>query len=400
MGEITYKIVIEHKSRGIGFSAKEALKNFQKQDSSPIKKVTFAGRNTNQKSEFLVVLDDQTTIDYLTNCIEGSGRMPHEKGAYQITDIELFEEEPDNTELKNTKADLASKVKALDQLQRESKKLRAELAEAQREEINQPLQGLLLYFENLDYKADNILDDSVDSGFLSRVLSGKLENKPVDYVNHVLGKELSGEEVQEALKYNLDREIPEADREYNEAKDELKFLESLKDGSSGVPESLVPTLINNIESKDHQKTISSYRALEEESEKKKELAAKVEGISKKFERFSEQISLLLEASEELPIIVYKQKNSLEIYFPFIRSSTKTGLINNLGNDLSFNDIVVEQLEHKFVAYKGELSDESEDTMPQSLDERLNFYISSIMEDVPFTLQAAGYNKVKPTILIS
>lgn len=402
MGETTYIVTIEHKERGIGFSARTALQNHQKQDSSPIKKVTFAKQSTNKKSELSVVLDDQATVDYLTNCIENSGRMPSQKDSYQIKSIKLAEKEIDNTELNETKTKLANKAKAIRTLQEENEELRAQLSDIKREEIKEPLQGLLLYFDNLDYKADNVLDNSVDSGFLRRVLRGGLENKLVDYVNHVLGQQLDEVEVEEILQYDLNEtnsEFEKAKEEHDKAQEELNFLEKLKDGSSEVPTTIVPSLIENIEAKDHQRTINRYKKLEEEDNKKKELVTKIKRFKSKFEKFSEQIGILLEASEELPVIFYNQKESLEIYFPFIRNSTKTGIINNLGNDLSFSSITLEPLDHKFVAYKTQLEIDPENNT-QSLDERLNFYISSMMEDVPFTLQVAGYNAIKPTILIS
>lgn len=380
MADLKYKIKISHRDKGLGFNAKTALQNAQRQETSPIKQARFSGQPSSSNTNIEVTVDDVTLRDIITNTINSSGMMP-KGGLYTIEGVELQEE--DNSRMKDLQRESGALHRQLKTLREENAELRQSLTR-NRAEVNTPLEGLLAYFETTNYSPEVILEDSTDLDFAQRVFSGDIENNFVNYANHVLGESLSEEEVERVLAYEPD-EMPELHSRYETAMKELGFLEKLKSGKTEIPETLCATYIEVIEEKGHDETIREYESRVQEQKEVMLKQGKLKQLKGKYDSFSEQIDLLTQASGEVPVIFHLGENNVEVYFPFRVRDVKAGFIEDLRKEVEtyFENATVGYLDSKFVAYR------------VNGGEGFTEGVDHLVEDTPVTLRVAGFNTIVP-----
>ncbi len=390
MTNLTYILTMSHKDRGIGFTAKTALQNAQKSPHSPIVQAKFSGTSSSSETIFEIEVEDSPLTAIIENAINSSGRMPAVQGTYKIEKIELqVADSGSSRATKNLQRDLSSAQRQAGLLREENARLRQEstLAAKNKVEITTPLQGLLAYFETTNYNPEVLLEERVDLDFAHRVLSGEIRNTFDNYINHVLGRELSVEDIQKILTYQ-EIESEESARlraEYETAKTELEYLEKLKSGKTDIPETLRPAYIKFIEDKKHEKTVNEYDAKQQEQKKIIAEKAMLLKLKEKYGTFSDSINLLTDASSEVPVIFNMLKNTVEIYFPFNSRDVKSGFIDDLTKELKsyFDDAEVELLEGKQVAYKIVNGKNLADA------------VDTLIEDTPVTLKVSGFSKIVP-----
>src|SRR3989338_6104570 len=143
MAQLTYVISIRHKDKGLGFTAKTALQNAQRQTVSPIKQAKFFGQPTGSHSQIEVVVDDAILCDTLTKIITSSGRMPNQDGMSTIEEVKLESKEgPLQQEVENLKRQQGSSQREITLLREEIGTLRQNVAQS-KIKVNTPLEGLL-----------------------------------------------------------------------------------------------------------------------------------------------------------------------------------------------------------------------------------------------------------------
>ncbi len=383
MADLTYLVTIEHRDRGVGFTARTALQNAQKQGTSPIKQAKFSGQPTGSHTDIEVTIDDASLRETIIGAIDVSGRMPSKPGLYSIRSVELQRGEADLEELQRH-----SKVsqRQLASLREENARLRQGLTSS-RIEVNTPLEGLLTYFATTNYSTGVILDDSADLDFARRVFGENIENKFVNYANHVLGENLSEEDIERVLAYKpkAPEEMSELHLRYEAAKKELGFLEKLKSGETEIPETLRDDYIRVIEVKGHGETVREYMAQVQAQENAESNQEKLRQLKDKYDSFSEKMDLLNQAGGIVPVIFNFKESGVELYFPFNVRDVKSGFIGDLRTEVEthFGNATVESLEHKFVAYQ--VTNGS--NCVEGVDHLVN--------DTPITLRVAGFDKITP-----
>ena len=105
----------------------------------------------------------------------------------------------------------------------------------------------------------------------------------------------------------------------------------------------------------------------------------------RYSLFSEKISLVINAGEEIPIIFNFKENSLELYFPFDIKNINGRFIGDLKKEIEtyFENGIVEPLDNEFVAYEVYSEHGFRDS------------IEHMTKDIPVTLITAGFNKIVP-----
>ncbi len=387
MAELKYRITVEHKEKGVGFTAKEALQNAQRQGHGPVVQAKFHKPPCSSGTELEVTVDDSMLTETLVQMIENSGRMPTINGSYRITEVNLLSEEAFESEKANLEKLLNSSNREVSRLTDDNAALRRELGDAKRV-IESPLNACLSYFDTLHFSSDMLLDDAADISFARRVLSNDLENCFVNYVNHILGTRLDDEEVAELLEFDSENELAvtsELETAYFIAKSELEFLEKVRSGDAGIPESLLEDTVNVIEGKGHDKTIAEYDSLVAKCSNKKKLHAKIFGLKNNYDTFSEHLDLLESDGLPIPAIFQEIEGGIQIYFPFKSRNAKAGFINDLRREICkyFRTEDVSVIDHNFIGYDVKLIDGRRDYVPQ------------FTEDIPFTLQLLGHNIITP-----
>lgn len=387
MTDLTYIVEIDHKEKGIGFTAKTALKNAQKQKTSPITNVRFSKQPTGSHTTLEVTIKDTPLTDIITSVIESSGRMPTTNGSYSIKSIELQKKEDNLQEkMKSLQRKQGSFQRQLTTLREENAQLRKSLTQ-QHVEVDTPLEGLLAYFSTTDYSPEVVLDNPADIDFAQRVLSGDTTNLFVNYANHVLGECLTQEEVDTILNYKAkdSTELSALHLRYEIAKKELDFLKKLKSGDTEIPETLRAEYIKVIEEKGHDETVRAYESTVQEQEEAQLRQKNLRQLKENYDSFSEQVTLLTQVKQEVPVIINHMKSSVEIYFPFVVRDVKAGFIGDLKKEIEtyFEGATIEQIDNTFVAYRIHTNDDSAEE------------VDHLVEETPVTLQVAGFNKIVP-----
>jgi hypothetical protein len=168
----------------------------------------------------------------------------------------------------------------------------------------------------------------------------------------------------------------------------LEFLARLKEGQTETPPSLREEYIQVIESKGHEDTVRAYEARQREQEEAQRRKEAITQLKEKYRAFSEQFELITQDGERLPAIFNTADGSLDIHFPFTAKDINTGFVDALRSDLArhFEAAEIQTLPGNFLAYRL--------AMPENTAAR----VERIAEDAPFTLRAAGFNRIIPYII--
>jgi len=390
MADLKYIVRITHKEKGIGFVTRDALRNSQKQPHSLIKKAAFAEESSTERTVLEVTVDDGHIGNFIRNTIEKSGRMPSGQGNYSIDSIEFVEESISRERVKELEKNLGSTQRQLGALRDENGKLKHE-AGSKKIEIGSPVEGLLAYFETKKYLPELIFEDPAEIGFARRVVCEHTGDTFEEYANHMLGRRVAQEDIEAALSYKSEEpeELKGLKTKYDIAKSEMHFLAKLKEGSQEIPESLRGDYIKLIEAKGHDETIKEYEGKVKERQETGKLKDTIEKLKERHSAFSENFGLISQAGNEVEVIfAARNGDKLDVYFPFVARNMKAGFIEDLKKELQAyfeqgSIVEARQLENKFVAYS--LTGINDITGK----------ISHVMDDVPFTLRIAGFNKVVP-----
>jgi len=259
MDELTYLVRIKHKEKGIGYTAKTALQKHQKQETSKITKAQFHVQPSSKKTLIEVTVNDSEFRETIEAAITKSGRTP--TSGWEIESIEVL------SEGEAYKEKYLTIRKERDDLQGENEQLNRRIR-LEKPKIETPLEGLLAFFETIDHSADIMLDDADDLEFTRRVMSGQVQDTFRNYVNYILGKNYSEEDIEAILSYEPvhPEEMQELESRYEVAKRELEYLNKIESETSDIPDSLREEYIKIIQSKNHPKTIEEYEAIMQESD--------------------------------------------------------------------------------------------------------------------------------------
>ncbi len=384
MADLKYVVDLSYRSKGIAFSAREALRNALKQDTSPITKAVFLGEPTGSSAQLEVTIDDSLFCRTITNAIDTSGRMPHDPGLYTIERV-VLQTEGNPKVGKDIQKGYAAAQREVVVLRDENARLRQDLTRP-RVEVHTPLDGLLAYFESTKYSPEVLLEDSADLDFARRVFGKEMNNTFSNYVTLILGESVTEEEVQRILAFTVDSsdERTKFHGEYVIAKAELDYLHEVKSGKVDMPETVRQSCISFIEAKRLDDTVKAYESrvkAQEEVVLKQEI---FRDLKVKYHSFSEKMDLLTQAGGDVPVIFKFNEEGLELYFPFQSKVVAGGFVDDLQKDVEacFGKAATKYLDHKFVVY-------------QVLGSDLNEGVNRLVEDAPITLRVAGFNRIIP-----
>ncbi len=385
MADLKYVVTLSHRGKGIGFSAREALRNAAKQDKSSITRAVFCGEQTGTSTKLEVTIGDDLLRRTITGAIDVSGRMPTIKGLYTIESVLLQEGANTPVEGNSIRDQYAASQQQVAELREENERLRQALAKP-RDEVHTPLEGLLAYFESTTYSPEVLFDDSTDLDFARRVLGKEIGNQFSDYVNDTLCESLVEDEVDRILAYTPESsdERTKSDAKYDIARKELDFLQKLKSGKVDMPDTVRESTIALIEAKRHPDTIQAYKSRIQEQEELESKQETLRELKVKYDSFSEKIDLLTQAGEDVPVIFNFDDGGIDLYFPFQSVVTNPGFVDDLGKELGtyFGKSEIQSLEHKFVGYRVLGSD-------------LTGGVDRLVEEAPVTLTVAGFNRIIP-----
>ena len=390
MTDHRYNVRITHKDKGVGFTVRDALRNSQKQPHSPIRQARFSGEPSGSETIIEVTVDDTPTREFIRKSIENSGRVPSIPGIYSIESIELLEDgaQREGKRVKELERELGTAQRETARLRDESSKLRQEATHNVK--LESPVHGLLAYFDTRRYSPNTMFSDPAEIGFARSVVCEHRENTFEEYASHILGRRIAKEEIEVALTYNPEKpdDMKALRSKYETARAETEFLSTLKEEISGIPASLREDYIRVIEQKNHAETINVYESKVKERQETEKLRGTLEELKTKYTAFSEGFSLLSQAGDEVEVIFAPRKGGeLDVYFPFVARNVKAGFIDDLKKELhtyfGSNGTDVKPLENRFVAYTISGGKEISDK------------VGHMVEDVPFTLRIAGFNKLIP-----
>ncbi len=385
MTDLKYVVSLSHRSKGIAFSAREALRNAVKQGTSPIRQAVFSGEPTGASSRLEVTIDDELLCRAITTAIDTSGRMPHDKKSYTVNSIVLQEEANAPEDKKDFQPEYVAIRQQVDLLLEENAQLRQDLME-RKVEVQTPLDGLLAYFESTKYSPEVLLDDSADLDFARRVFGKKMKNTFSNYITHILGESVTEEEVEQILAFTAESsdERTKSGAEYETAKTELAYLQTVKSGKVDMPGTVRESLITLLESRKLEDTIRVYEARIKEEQEVALKQEKFRDLKVKYNSFSEKMHLLAHAGGDVPVIFNYNESGLELYFPFRSTAAPAGFVDDLQREVGscFGKAATKSLGRKFVVYQVSGSD-------------LNEGVDRLVEDAPVTLRVAGFNRIIP-----
>jgi len=389
MEQITYVIHLTHKERGVGFSAKQVFQGQINQEHSPIIAVRLA-EHTSDRSELYITLQGDANQELLENVLQRSGRMPRDTGTYKIESIEL--------QISDDHPSLVQKVVAIEKkytgsisrLQLEKNELQERLTQAAVKSVNSPLEGLLLYFEKIhpQYSLSTMIEEPKDLHFVREVLKGEKANTFLEYHNYQHTELLTEPQLEEILAFTPADISDEQEQLYTkaqEARQELDYLQKIERAEVDVPVSLKESIIQQIKARDPERIIAVYDDFSQKTNLKSQQRAEIMQELDKYKIVAEQIELLQKASIEMPMIIYSLDSDLKLYLPVAARGVKSGFLEDLGREMKgrFGEQAA-LLEHKFIAYQlGSNTPENRDLL------------HSMIQEVPFTLRAAGVNKITP-----
>lgn len=383
MANRVYHIAISHKDKGVGFTSKHAIQNYQGQGTLPIKKVRIIDSSSKRsKLEVTIDIEEPDIKEIISNALLKSGRMPTKENLWKIESVKQYDKAK---ELIKEHASLKTRI---NELEEEAANLATALEDSEKK-ISNPLEGLLAYFETTDHSVDTIFEEAADSRFAKRIFSGEVDNDFRSYLKFSLKKEFTEDEIDDILKYESKgkEEIEELRSIYETAKKELEFLKKIEEGETDIPESLRDDYASMIRSKNHEKTIREYEAVVKDEEEKEKNHRMLVQKKKRFDSITDMIELYEEATEELPVIISSYDEGVELYFPIKRREVKEGFISDLGDELKeyYDTDKISTIDSKFVAYNIKTLMAPE-------------YSRELVNNVPLTLKVTGYTELTPLIL--
>ena len=383
MTDIKYVVEITHSEKGIGFLAKDALQSAQRAGGgSLVKQARFAEPPTGSVTKIEVVVDEAYVPEHLSQILVNSGRL--HKGHYEIKSISVVSDE----------ATLRQRVEELEGqyriAQRDTSSLREENTRlrAAVKPVGTPLEGIIKYFDTLDLKPQTFLEDAVDYDFGRLVSAKATPNTFANYVKQVLGTDLGEEQIKAVLGFDpqsANAEFAGLETLYRTALEELVYMQRLEEGSVDMPLTLREDTIKIIKGKTHEAIIKNYEARRQELDKNAELHQILTRLQEKYQKFAEHLELLEVAADEIPVAFNMTGSGVQIYFPFKTRAVRTGFIEDLGREISsyFGGAKLKTLPYDYVAFEVAVS---------------NVRIAPVVEDMPFTLKASGFNRIIPYVL--
>lgn len=389
MGPITYAIYLTHKERGVGFSAKQAFQAQLGQGHSPITAVRL-GEHTSDRSELFITLDGDANEETLTAILQKSGRLPRE-GVWKIDGLELIIPQDHPSLVKERTALEKRYTGTISRLQLEKNELQERIIQSAVKSVNSPLEGLLLYFEKIHptYSLSVMIEEQKDLRFVREVLAGEKTNTFLDYHNFQHAEEpLTEPQLEEILAFTPDDISDEQEKLYiqaQEAQQELDYLQKIERAEIEVPASLKGSIIQQIRAREPERVIARYDDFSQKTNVKSQQRAEIVQEQERYRTVAEQIELLQQASTEMPMIIYSLDSGLRLYLPVATRGVKSGFLEDLGREMKerFGE-QVSPLDHKFIAYQ------LENNTPENMA-----LLHSTIREVPFTLRAAGVNKITP-----
>jgi hypothetical protein len=378
MAELVYIVKVEHKEKGIGYSVKDALQNAQRQDSSPIKEARIIGVPSSSHTNIRVTIDDVVATAVIEQAIRKSGRLPSNGKLYPGINIELQNE---NVTAQEIYHDL-QKTNGHTPLTREN-------SVVPKIEINTPLEGLLGYFSNTRYAPQVLFDNENDIEFAKLLFDGKRENTFVDYVNHALNKNLTQKEINKILREEVlnEEEIAEITSKYEIARKEVEYVINMKNNPE-VPETLKEDIQRIVQQNGSIEIVRDYvHTMKEQSELIK-LKNMLSEVKEKYQTFSDQVALLNEAGQEMPVIFSINSNSVDIYLPFRSQNINSDLVDEIAVELfsNFDGDSIHYLEGDFIGYKIRSSPS------------IAAGISKTIDNAPVALKLAGLKGIIPYVI--
>lgn len=378
---LKYIVEIEHGEKGIGFEAREALKSSQRAGVPLVQQAKFVGQPTGSLTRIEVTVDEGYNAEQIRHLLENSGRLP--RGCYEIKSVTFLSEEEG---LKEKLRELEGQYRAAQSdavaLREENARLRAAIRP-----IASPLEGMLKYFDSLDLTPQTLLEDSADYTFARRVSAREITNTFPNYANHVLGRSFTGEQMEAILKFDSQiahAELSGMEAAYRTALEELAYMQRLTEGSVDIPPTLRDDFIKVIEGKNHKVAIRSYEGKKQEFDETAELHQTLTRLRERYQRFAEHLEILEEAADEIPAVFNMTGSEVQIYLPFKTRVVRTAFIEDLVRELGsyFGRAQITTLPADYVAFEIQAP---------------NARIAPILEDIPFTLKAAGFNRIKPYV---
>jgi hypothetical protein len=388
MQPITYVMVLSHRETGVGVCAQQALRNSIGRSGSPVQRVEVHKRNSHET--ILHVTTNDPNRDYLRNAIERSGRMPAEAGMYRIESVQLYSADSsteDASQLRTLEEQCHTLATERDALNQANARLQRVLADASTQKISSPLEAMLRYFHTLDYRFDTVVDEKIDKEFIQKVFKGNIENTVHAYYQYATGQTMAADDFVIACAFDVDAEKANLDTLLDlvsTARAELEYLEGIEGGHTSVPETLKEEICTMIMEKNHEETIQRYEYQISEFEELRATKERITNAKKYYYRISEVIELLQQESQPLPALFSQlNENTVEVYFPFIARKVKTGLLQDLHQDLQgvFPHCDVQQKPNDFLAY----------TISTKGKDSTSSLVEKMLEETPSMLLLAGYN---------
>lgn len=381
MAVIKYVVELSHEDKGVGYAAQKALHGAQRAGLPLIQQAKFIGSPTGSKTLLEVTVDESYLPEQISHFLENSARLP--EGLYKIVSIKLLSAEE---ELKERLQGLEAQYRAVQSdavaLRDENTRLRAAI-----KPIGSPLEGILKYFDSLELTPQTLLEDSVDYDFARRVSAKQVPNTFPNYANHVLGRSFTEEQIATILKFDSQAatvELSGMEATYRTALEELGYMKRLVEGSADVPAMLREELIKLVKGRNHEATIRKYEGKKQELDETAELHQTLTRLRERYQRFAEHLELLEQAADEVPVLFNITETGAQIYLPFKTRVVRTAFIEDLARELGsyFGGAEITTLPADYVAFEIQAP---------------NARVAPVLEDIPFTLKAAGFNRIMPYV---
>ncbi len=278
----------------------------------------------------------------------------------------------------------------ISRLQLEKNELEERIRQAAIKSVNSPVEGLLLYFEKIHptHSLSTMIEEQKDLHFAREVLKREKPNTFLEYHNYQRTELLTELQLEEILAFtpaDISEEQEKLYTQAQEARQELDYLQKIEQGEVEVPASLKGSIIQQIRARNPEQLIAVYNDFSQKTNLKSQQRTEIGQEQEKYRAVAEQIELLQKASNEMPMIIYSLDAELKVYLPVAARGVKTGFLEDLGREMKerFGEQAV-LLDHKFIAYQ----------LGNNTPENKALLLATI-EEVPFTLRAAGVNRIIP-----
>jgi len=413
-----YKINITQEEKGLGYSAKKALAAQKGLAHSPIEDISLERSDASQSSMIIEVKDsflEKSVWDLVSNILSKSGQIPKNAkfaidsitglggaapagGSSSDKSAKLY------NEINILKSKLTAKENELTSAKNELILNQRRLEESQyASDIEDPVLGILSYFATKDFSFGSIIEKELDSAFAMRVLRDEIEDNLPAYIRHMDATDKSDKKINEILEMDinsLEQKKHKVGEEVDQLREEKVALERIVSGELDLPESFKTAIIKASEDKDYDAEIIDRQKIQTELDDVKKTKARYEKHKRNYSDLTEQIDLIKETSESMPLLFNKEENKLSIFLPIPARKSSQGLSDDLqesiGGVVKDNTLTarysskVARIPHdRFVAFSVELDTEEDTT------EVFRNMVDSISDNVPLPLKLAGYTNFIP-----